>query len=155
MVLAQGGRTNFGPCFLFPAGADHPGVVGALFFCEIMTDLWCCGHALETQQPSTSKMQKEKEKKIKRIRFHLDFILHLTSISSFSPFLSISILHSCTWNHLLKHSVLATFQPSRSLPSPRSEALDLKHKSSLGNFLIEQKPGYMKPHGKTHPHSYA
>lgn len=36
---AKAGRTVFGPCFLFPVGADLPGLVGALLFCEIMTDL--------------------------------------------------------------------------------------------------------------------
>lgn len=91
-----------------------------------------------------------KKKKRKRMTFHLDFILHLKSIYFF-PFLTIGILHSCTWSHLLKYSVSVTFQSSWSLPSLGSEALDLRHKSRSGNFLIEQKPGYMKPYGKMYP----
>lgn len=35
-TLAGGGRTIFGPCFLFPAGADLLSAAGTMVFCEIL-----------------------------------------------------------------------------------------------------------------------
>ena len=93
-------------------------------------------------------------KKKKRTEFHLDFILQLTSISSscaFCPFLTIRISHSFAPGTIyLKHTVFVTYQFCQSLPSLGSEALGLRHKSSLGNFLIEQKPGDTKPRHEMH-----
>ena len=88
------------------------------------------------------------------MEFHLDFILQLTSIfssCSFCPFLTVSISDSFAPGAIyLKHAVFVTYQSCRSLPRLGSEALGFRHKSSLGNFLIEQKPGDTKPRREMH-----
>lgn len=119
--------------------------------------LWDCFrpvYNLEKWRSYTRKMEQKRQKK-DRMEFCFDFSLQLTSISSSNslcPFLTLSISHSFSGLReiYLEHAVSVTYQSFQFLPSLGSEALGLKQRKGLVNFLIEQKPGDMKPHHEMH-----
>lgn len=117
-----------------------------------MTDIWCGGHAPKTQSLPPVKWSIKKVKKKKGWNFII--ILQLTSVSSsYSSclFFTISISHTFAPGSIyLKDTAFVTYQSCQPPLSLGSEALGLRHKSSWGNFLIEQKPGDTKPRCEMH-----
>lgn len=97
--------------------------------------------------------QKNGAGKGKKLEWNFVLSLLLTPISRFlCPFLicSISLALDRFGGIYLERAVPLTYQSFQSLPSLESEALGLRHKKSLVNFLTEQKPGDRQRHHEMH-----